>query len=34
MVRVCIKVEYGEEARPTTLSVKAESIQRALEVAA
>jgi hypothetical protein len=34
MVRVCIKVECGEEARPTTLSVKAESIQRALEVAA
>ena len=34
MVRVCIKVDCGEEARPTTLFVRADSILRALEVAA
>jgi hypothetical protein len=34
MVRVCIKVDCGEAARPTTLFVRAESILRALELAA
>ena len=32
MVRVCIKVECGE-AGPTTVSVRAENILRALEIA-
>jgi hypothetical protein len=32
MIRVCIEVDRGTD-RPTTLSVRAESILRALEVA-
>jgi hypothetical protein len=32
MIRVCIEVDRGAD-RPTTLSVRAESILRALEVA-